>query len=203
MLLILIVVTGSGVRLTGSGLGCTDWPNCTDERFVAELETHQMVEFVNRLITGLVSAAVVLAVLGSLRRSPRRRDLTLLSLGLVAGVVAMIQFVAKVLVANEKVFSLYIALGFRPRDMLWLIVRYTLPTVAFPLMAIVMAMVAGAALVQPGLDAETAELLRMLWIIVPLFLLVLLLLFTLIVVGIVSNWWWATARNLTEHLKDG
>ena len=98
--LILIVVTGAGVRLTGSGLGCTDWPNCTDERFVAELETHQMVEFVNRLITGLVSAAVVLAVLGSLRRSPRRRDLTLLSLGLVAGVVAQILLGAVVVLSD-------------------------------------------------------------------------------------------------------
>ncbi len=64
VLLILIVVTGAGVRLTGSGLGCTDWPNCTDEKFVAERgDAHQMIEFVNRIITGLVSAAVVVAVL--------------------------------------------------------------------------------------------------------------------------------------------
>ncbi|MGI8756242.1 MAG: COX15/CtaA family protein, partial [Acidimicrobiales bacterium] len=90
VLLIFIVVTGAGVRLTGSGLGCTDWPNCTDKRFVAELETHQLVEFVNRLITGLVSAAVVVAVLASLRRAGRRRDLVWLSWGLVAGVVAQI-----------------------------------------------------------------------------------------------------------------
>lgn len=90
VLLVFIVVTGAGVRLTGSGLGCTDWPNCTDRRFVAELETHQLVEFVNRLITGLVSAAVAIAVLGSLRRTPRRPDLVWLSWGLVAGVVAQI-----------------------------------------------------------------------------------------------------------------
>lgn len=69
-LLVLIVVTGAAVRLTGSGLGCTDWPNCTDEQFVAPMELHPMVEFVNRLVTGLVSAAVALAVLGSLRRAP-------------------------------------------------------------------------------------------------------------------------------------
>lgn len=90
VLLVLIMVTGAGVRLTGSGLGCTDWPNCTDERFVAPMELNPMIEFVNRLITGLVSVAVALAVLGSLRRSPRRRDLTWLSLGLVAGVVGQI-----------------------------------------------------------------------------------------------------------------
>ena len=85
-----IIVTGGAVRLTGSGLGCSDWPGCEESRFVAPLELHPMVEFVNRLITGVVSAAIALAVLGSLRRSPRRRDLTLLSLGLVAGVVGQI-----------------------------------------------------------------------------------------------------------------
>ncbi len=90
VLLVFIVVTGAGVRLTGSGLGCTDWPNCTDKHFVAQLQTHQLVEFVNRLVTGLVSIAVAVAVLGSLRRVPRRRDLLWLSWGLVGGVIAQI-----------------------------------------------------------------------------------------------------------------
>jgi cytochrome c oxidase assembly protein subunit 15 len=83
-----IIVTGGAVRLTGSGLGCPDWPTCAEDRLVAPWEYHAMVEFVNRTITGVVSIAVILAVLGSLRRVPRRRDLTLLSLGLVAGVLA-------------------------------------------------------------------------------------------------------------------
>lgn len=85
-----IVVTGAGVRLTGSGLGCPDWPTCYDQQFHAKLQYHPMVEFVNRTITGLVSVAVIVAVLGALVRKPRRRDLTWLSLGLVAGVVAQI-----------------------------------------------------------------------------------------------------------------
>jgi cytochrome c oxidase assembly protein subunit 15 len=85
-----IVVTGAAVRLTGSGLGCSDWPTCEQDKFVAPLQFHPMVEFVNRLITGLVSIAVILAVLGALVRVPRRRDLTWLSVGLVAGVVAQI-----------------------------------------------------------------------------------------------------------------
>jgi heme a synthase len=89
-LLVMIVVTGAAVRLTGSGLGCTDWPNCEDGRLVAPLELHPMVEFVNRMITGLVSLAVMVAVLGSLVREPRRRDLTWLSIGLVGGVLAQI-----------------------------------------------------------------------------------------------------------------
>jgi len=85
-----IIVTGGAVRLTGSGLGCPDWPTCARDRVVAPWSYHAMVEFVNRTITGLVSVAVMLAVLGSLVRQPRRRDLTLLSAGLVAGVMGQI-----------------------------------------------------------------------------------------------------------------
>src|SRR5438477_1811121 len=88
--LAVIVVSGAAVRLTGSGLGCADWPRCTQKSFVAPSEFHARVEFVNRTFTGVVSVAVVLAVLGSLVLDPRRRDLTLWSLGLVAGVTAQI-----------------------------------------------------------------------------------------------------------------
>jgi len=89
-LLVAIVVTGAAVRLTGSGLGCDDWPNCNDERLVDVSSTHAAIEQVNRLFTGAVAVAVIAAVLGSLWRTPRRRDLTMLSLGLVAGVVAQV-----------------------------------------------------------------------------------------------------------------
>lgn len=85
-----IIVTGAAVRLTGSGLGCSDWPACEENSFVAPLEFHPMVEFVNRIITGLVSFAIIFSVLGSLLRVPRRRDLVWLSLGLVAGLVGQI-----------------------------------------------------------------------------------------------------------------
>ncbi len=85
-----IVVTGGAVRLTGSGLGCPDWPTCAENRVVAPWEYHAMVEFVNRTITGLVSVAVMLAVLGSVFRQPRRKDLLGLSIGLVAGVIGQI-----------------------------------------------------------------------------------------------------------------
>ena len=69
-LLSAIVVSGLAVRLTGSGLGCSDWPNCEPGQLVPEADFHAWVEFGNRLVTGLVSLAVVLAVLGSLRRVP-------------------------------------------------------------------------------------------------------------------------------------
>ncbi|MFZ4515757.1 MAG: COX15/CtaA family protein [Acidimicrobiia bacterium] len=90
--LCVIIVTGAAVRLTGSGLGCTDWPNCSPGRLAphSASDTSAMIEFVNRVFTGFVSAAVMAAVLGSLLRLPRRRDLTWLSLGLVAGVIGQI-----------------------------------------------------------------------------------------------------------------
>jgi len=88
--LVFIIVTGGAVRLTGSGLGCPDWPTCARNRVVAPWEYHAMVEFVNRTITGLVSVMVILAVLGSLLRVPKRRDLVWLSIGLVGGVIGQI-----------------------------------------------------------------------------------------------------------------
>lgn len=94
------MVSGGAVRLTGSGLGCSDWPNCEEDQFVADLEYHALIEFVNRLFTGVVALAVILAVLGSLRRSPRRRDLIGWSWGLVAGVAAQVVLGA-VLVKTE------------------------------------------------------------------------------------------------------
>jgi cytochrome c oxidase assembly protein subunit 15 len=91
VLLAAIIVTGAGVRLTGSGLGCSDWPSCEEEQFHADMgNVNAAIEYVNRLFTGVVSAAVIVAVLGSLLRRPRRRDLTWWSLGLVAGVLGQI-----------------------------------------------------------------------------------------------------------------
>ncbi len=83
-----IVVSGAAVRLTNSGLGCDDWPRCSRERIIDVSSTHAAIEQINRLFTGVVGLAVIAAVLGSLVRVPRRRDLSTLSWFLVAGVVA-------------------------------------------------------------------------------------------------------------------
>ena len=85
-----IVVTGGAVRVTGSGLGCPDWPTCAEGRIVAPLETHALIEFVNRTVTGAVSVMVIVAVLAALRRRPYRRDLVWLAVGLVLGVIGQI-----------------------------------------------------------------------------------------------------------------
>lgn len=90
ILLAIIIVTGGAVRLTGSGLGCPDWPNCDPGHLTprSAADVNAMVEFLNRLFTGSVSIAVGIAVIGAFLRAPRRRDLIWLSLGLVAGFFA-------------------------------------------------------------------------------------------------------------------
>jgi cytochrome c oxidase assembly protein subunit 15 len=84
----LIVVTGGAVRLTGSGLGCSNWPECSAGHLTPALQFHGLVEFGNRLVTVVLTVAVAAAFLGTVFRSPRRRDLIWLSGGLVAGVLA-------------------------------------------------------------------------------------------------------------------
>jgi len=66
--LALIVLSGAGVRLTGSGLGCPDWPKCYGGT-VPPLDTHALIEYGNRVFTGFVGIAVIAAsVLAWLRR---------------------------------------------------------------------------------------------------------------------------------------
>lgn len=88
--LVAIVVTGSLVRLTGSGLGCDDWPACNERRFVDVTSGHAAIEQVNRLFTGVVAAAVVVAVLASFLVVPRRRIVRWLAVGQVLGVLAQV-----------------------------------------------------------------------------------------------------------------
>src|SRR5580704_15830319 len=84
----LIVLTGGAVRLTGSGLGCANWPECSAGHLTSALQFHGLVEFGNRLVTVVLTVAVAASFLASIFRSTRRRDLIWLSGGLVAGVLA-------------------------------------------------------------------------------------------------------------------
>lgn len=85
-----IIITGSLVRLTGSGLGCADWPKCSDTKFIDVSSTHAAIEQINRLFTGVVAAAVIVCVLLAFKLQPKRRDLIAMSILLVVGVLAQV-----------------------------------------------------------------------------------------------------------------
>lgn len=85
-----IVITGGAVRLTGSGLGCSTWPRCTDQSYVPtpELGIHGMIEFGNRMLTGAVGLLAAACVVAALLLRPRRRDVRWLSIAVLAGIPA-------------------------------------------------------------------------------------------------------------------
>ena len=86
-----IATTGVTVRVTGSGLGCDDWPRCNEGSFVpvpgASPMVHQLIEFGNRLLTFVLVAAAVAVVL-AVYRAGRRRELKLLAWTMPLGIVA-------------------------------------------------------------------------------------------------------------------
>lgn len=82
-----IVFTGAGVRLTGSGLGCSNWPTC-EGNVIAPMTVHSWIEYGNRLISGIVGLLAIAAGLLAFRRRPFRRDLAILGVTLPVGVVA-------------------------------------------------------------------------------------------------------------------
>uniref|UniRef100_UPI00404A7B3B COX15/CtaA family protein n=1 Tax=Candidatus Planktophila sp. TaxID=2175601 RepID=UPI00404A7B3B len=84
-----LVLTGGAVRLTGSGLGCPTWPECTPGSYTpvpnqAEGQLHAWIEFGNRLLT-FALVAVALAVLVHVLYK-QRSDLRLLALAQVLGI---------------------------------------------------------------------------------------------------------------------
>jgi len=93
------------VRLTGSGLGCADWPQCSTTKFVDVSTGHAAIEQINRLFTGVVSVAVIAAVLGSFFVTPRRKSLIWLSSALVVGVLAQVILGAVVVLTGLNPWS--------------------------------------------------------------------------------------------------
>ena len=86
-----IAVTGATVRVTSSGLGCSEWPRCTPDSFVPIDTGHAAfnaaIEFGNRTLTFLVLAVGVITLIAVLRSTPRRRDLTRLATIIPLGVL--------------------------------------------------------------------------------------------------------------------
>lgn len=86
-----LVITGGAVRLTGSGLGCPTWPECSEGSFVPvstqiEPEHQVWIEFGNRLLTFALLIAALAVVIEVLKT--RRRDLRLLAAGQLLGILA-------------------------------------------------------------------------------------------------------------------
>jgi cytochrome c oxidase assembly protein subunit 15 len=86
--LVLVIVAGAAVRLTNSGLGCDDWPNCNETSFVDVSSKHAAIEQVNRLFNGIVTVAVLLVAVLAHRVRPRRRGVVGLAWTLLALVAA-------------------------------------------------------------------------------------------------------------------
>ena len=86
----IIIGTGGAVRLTGSGLGCPTWPTCTPDSLVPteELSYHSLIEFGNRMMTGVVGIVALVLVVLVWRIRRERRDLFALAFIVGAGVVA-------------------------------------------------------------------------------------------------------------------
>lgn len=81
-----IIGTGGAVRLTGSGLGCSEWPHCTPDDFfpVAEAGIHGFIEYGNRLMSGVVLAACVLLLVLSWAARRQRPTVFRLAVAIVA-----------------------------------------------------------------------------------------------------------------------
>lgn len=85
-----IVVTGGAVRLTGSGLGCPTWPECTPGSYTpkpyqVEEQVKVWIEFGNRLLTFVLVLAAITVLVSVL--SAGRKDLRGLALGQVLGIL--------------------------------------------------------------------------------------------------------------------
>jgi cytochrome c oxidase assembly protein subunit 15 len=85
-----LVLTGGAVRLTGSGLGCPTWPECTPGSYTpvpyqAEGQLHAWIEFGNRLLTFALLISALVAVIYVLKSG--RKDLRSLAAGQVLGII--------------------------------------------------------------------------------------------------------------------
>ena len=88
-----IMLTGAGVRLSQSGLGCPDWPRCSATSVLpGDSLIHRWIEFSNRLVGVAVFAVAVIVWMAAWRYRPgggrRRRDLVWLASAQPAGIVA-------------------------------------------------------------------------------------------------------------------
>jgi len=103
-----IILSGAAVRLSKSGLGCPDWPQCTRGSLVAARTPgdpmfHTWIEFGNRMVTVAVTVVAVAVLIAAWRFRPggrRRTDLVWLAAVQPAGIVAQIVLGGIVVLTN-------------------------------------------------------------------------------------------------------
>jgi cytochrome c oxidase assembly protein subunit 15 len=117
-----IVLTGAAVRITGSGLGCPTWPECTYGSYVpvagqAEGAFHAWIEFGNRLLTFLLLFAAVAVVIYAIKKA--RRDLLWRALlqvlgifgqGIIGGITVLTDL-NPLAVASHFILSIFLIAG--------------------------------------------------------------------------------------------
>ena len=122
-----LIVTGGAVRVTGSGLGCPTWPECTPGSYTpvpgqAEGALHAWIEFGNRLLTFVLLIAALAAVIFSIKYSKnaisrtRIRSLALLQvLGIlgqgVLGGITVLTDLHPLPVAGHFLLSIFLISG--------------------------------------------------------------------------------------------
>ena len=117
-----LVITGGAVRITGSGLGCPTWPECTPGSYVpvagqAEGAFHAWVEFGNRLLTFVLFFAAIAAIVYAFRKA--RKDLlwraALQLLGIlgqgVLGGITVLTDLNPLAVASHFILSIFLIAG--------------------------------------------------------------------------------------------
>jgi len=117
-----LVITGGAVRITGSGLGCPTWPECTGNSYLpiagqAEGTLHSWIEFGNRLLTFVLFFVTVAAIIYAFRKA--RKDLlwraALQLLGILGqGVLGGITVLTKLnplAVASHFILSIFLIAG--------------------------------------------------------------------------------------------
>jgi heme a synthase len=113
--LILIVATGATVRLTGSGLGCPEWPTCTTKHALPQ-SYHSDIEFSNRVMSAItVFTTLGLAIAAWMTRGLSRRGkwlATAVSLGVIAqapfGAIVVYYDLNPYLVIGHLLLSLFV-----------------------------------------------------------------------------------------------
>ena len=116
------MLTGAAVRITGSGLGCPTWPECTYGSYTpvtgqAEGAFHAWIEFGNRLLTFLLLFAAVAVVIYAIRKA--RRDLIwrallqvlgILGQGVIGGITVLTDL-NPLAVASHFILSIFLIAG--------------------------------------------------------------------------------------------